>query len=177
MQATRHLGLPPASDLPIIQELLNDFVESARGLEGWTATAEDGAAQAAFDLAFLAVLAGQQASEDVLVKKQLGKVRDDPRSVCIANADKQLPSSIPSDYADSLPSLVLDHLRRSQLLLSPLIRHLQASTGTPTPLTDTRNGLLRFGAPKGNSGVGTEFRSPLAVAKPGKRFGLLSIAA
>lgn len=35
---------------------------------------EERAAQAAFDLAFLAVLAGQQASEDVLVKRQLGKV-------------------------------------------------------------------------------------------------------
>jgi len=129
--------------------------------------AEESAAQAAFDLAFLAVLAGQQANEDVLVKPGHHK----------AAANEQLPSHFPSDYAEIVPSLVHDHLRRSQLLLSPLIRHLGAPSDLQAPSTDTRNGLLRFGAPKGNSGVGTEFRSPLAVAKPGKRLGLLSIAA
>lgn len=83
---------------------------------------------------------------------------------------------MPDDFAAQLPSLVEDSLRRSQLLLYPILRHLK-SAAVPATGADPRNGLLRFGAPKGSSGIGTEFRSPLAVAKPGKRFGLLSITA
>ena len=59
--------------------------------------AEESAAQAAFDLAFLAVLAGQQANEDVLVKKQFGRVSQPGHHKAAAN--EQLPSHFPSDYA------------------------------------------------------------------------------
>lgn len=77
-----------------------------------------------------------------------------------------------------LVDLVIDHLRRTQVLFNPLLRHLNLqSMGVQVSKSASKNGLLRFGPPKASSGITTDFRSPLAVAKPGKRFGLLSIAA
>jgi hypothetical protein len=89
---------------------------------------------------------------------------------------------VPEDFPTQLPTLALDSLRRTQLLLHPLIAHLDPAKLGPTPKAsgpDARMAsLLRFGPPasKGGVGVGTEFRSPLAVSRPAKRFGLLSIA-
>lgn len=92
----------------------------------------------------------------------------------------QIPSSLLDNFAANLPSLLADALRRTQLLLHPLLVHLDPSIlPLATTTSETRGGLLRFGAPSASKigGTGTEFRSPVAVARPGKRFGLLSIAA
>ena len=92
----------------------------------------------------------------------------------------QLPSSFPADFADNLLALLTDALRRTQQLLHPLLAHLDPSClPAATSTADSRGGLLRFGAPSTSKagGRGTESTSPVAIARPGKRFGLLSIAA
>lgn len=96
---------------------------------------------------------------------------------------KQLPQGVPSDFTSLLPSLAADHLRRTQLLIHPLVAHLsisilpdQPTTGSVSAKVDRNAALLRFGPPSGSAAsASNDFRSPLAVAKPGKRFGLLSI--
>ena len=177
VQATRHLGLPPKTDLPIVQDLLEGFVTQARALDSWEKAENETAAQAAFDLAFMCLLMGEDRGDNVAVQKLLAKVGSwSPPGEHLA--DEQVPKSVPDEFKSQLDHLVADQLRRSQLLLSPLIRHLKIPSLSAVPSSESRNGLLRFGAPKGPAGgVGTEFRSPLAVAKPSKRFGLLSIAA
>jgi len=74
VQATRRLGLPPKTDLPVVEDLVRGYVKHARALEGWQNAAEEGAAQAAFDLAFLGVLAGEEIGKNVAVQKLLAKV-------------------------------------------------------------------------------------------------------
>jgi hypothetical protein len=61
-------------------------------------------------------------------------------------------------------------------MLYPLIAHLPERTlpanATPGPAgRSTKSNYLRYGPPPAG-----EFKSPVAVAKPGKRFGLVSIA-
>lgn len=172
--ASRKLGIPPGSDLPIVKDLVYSFVEGARALDGWKAREAEGAAQAALDLSFLAILVEEESKSDVTIQKLLVKVSDTLTRQA-QPTDPKVPSTMPDDYAEQLPSLVQDHLRRCQLLLQPILGHIKASVVTSK--SDGRNGLLRFGAPKTSSGVGAEFKSPLAVAKPSKRFDLLSIAA
>ena len=85
-----------------------------------------------------------------------------------------MPSDFPADFTDRLPTILADHLRRSQLLLHPLLTHLAPSVlpaAQTVPTSRNAANFLRFGAPSAG-----EFISPVAVAKPGKRFGLLSIA-
>jgi hypothetical protein len=176
VKATRRLGLPPKTDLPVVADLVKGFVDRARSLEGWEKAEEEGAAQAAFDLAFLGVLVGEEVGKNIAVQKLLGKVSFTWKP--LAQAHAKVPATIPDEFKTQLEDSVANYLRRTQLLLSPLIRHLKIPSTTVIPSSESRNGLLRFGAPKGTAGgVGAEFKSPLAVAKPSKRFGLISIAA
>lgn len=142
------------------------YVEEATVLPGWSEVQAEAAAQAMVDLAFLDVLAGRPASQAADQSKLLTRS----------------PDNLQADLQAKLPELVSDSLRRMQLLLGPLVAHLPPDVLLPSTRTtsavDTRGNLLRFGAPaEAKGGVGTEFRSPVAVARPGKRFGLLSIAA
>ena len=83
---------------------------------------------------------------------------------------------MPPDFTALLPDLLADALRRTQLLIHPILTQLDPSI-LPPPSTalDSRGGLLRFGGPSTKNGGTSDFRSPVAVA--GKRFGLYSIAA
>lgn len=86
----------------------------------------------------------------------------------------QIPPGVPDDFASRVPSILADHLRRTQLLLHPLIGHLPPSSLPARPTVPASRGsstFLRYGPPPTS-----DFRSPVAVADPGKRFGLLSIA-
>ncbi|WVF65857.1 hypothetical protein IAT40_000594 [Kwoniella sp. CBS 6097] len=175
--SVQKLGIPPNIDLPIVSDTLKSFVKSAKGLEGWKSQSSslEGSAQAVLDLGFLVHLSGEKASDDEVIKRLLGKVSD----------------AYPALESD-INNIIDQSVRRSQLLLYPLLSHLKTAPHTPslgasryTP--DARNAaLLRFGAPSagtasgGGGGTGsgaTEFRSPVVLAKPGKRMGLLSIAA
>ncbi|KAK8861647.1 hypothetical protein IAR55_002470 [Kwoniella newhampshirensis] len=171
VSSVKQLGIPPKIDLPIIRDLVKEYVSEAKQLEGWGSQAsKEAAAQAAVDVGFLVFLDGQEVQEDESVRK------------FIAKAAELLP-----DIEVELPKIIDQTLRRTQLLIYPLTVHLTPSKHTSTPLQgpghghglDSRNAaLLRFGAPvAGKGGPGTEFRSPVAVARPGKRMGLLSIAA
>ena len=81
-------------------------------------------------------------------------------------------------FSDLLPGICLDYLRRIQFLFHPLVQHLPPPAGSKEDHLkgpDARmSAILRFGPPAGR-GHNTNFRSPIAVAKPGKRFGLLSM--
>lgn len=106
-----------------------------------------------------------------------------------------LVSKIPVEHAEfkeKLQVVLEESLKRVQLLIYPIVAHLPVSviSSSSEPLT-TRPGagvgyhrnsydknriLLRFGPPENKkTGAAAEFRSPLAVAKPGKRMGLLSV--
>jgi len=74
VQATRHLGLPPRTDLPLVRDFVHGFVDRARSMEGWEQATEEATAQAAFDLAFLGLLAGEEVGKDATVQKLLAKV-------------------------------------------------------------------------------------------------------
>jgi hypothetical protein len=97
-------------------------------------------------------------------------------------ANSQLPPSF-AEFKNNLPATLLEYLRRTQLTLYPLMLHL--TPATPASAATARGAersaaLLRLGAPglaNRATGVGAEFRSPIAVARPGKRIGLLSIVA
>ncbi|WWD16437.1 hypothetical protein CI109_100863 [Kwoniella shandongensis] len=169
VSSTKQLGIPPKVDLPVIEELVREYVGEAKKLEGWKSqTSSEASTQAAVDSGFLVFLEGKEVEKDELVKGFLSKV----------------PSSIPN-FEEELPKIIDQSLRRTQLLIYPLTTHLTPSKTTPVQTLghghglDSRNAaLLRFGAPvAGKGGAGTEFRSPVPVAKPGKRMGLLSIAA
>lgn len=118
-----------------------------------------------------------------------------------------MPESYRISFLPLLPAILAESLRRVQLILLPLLTHLDPSLPQLGPgqasqpkfslsgrsaAGDTRSQLLRFGSPMGkisavdandDAEVGkatttvsmTEFRSPIAVTKPGKRFGLVSI--
>ena len=70
--ATRRLGLPPNSNLPIVEDLIRVFVDQTRGLEGWTRMEEESAVQAAFDLSFLNLFVEKR--DDALIQSLLDKV-------------------------------------------------------------------------------------------------------
>ncbi|WVQ78802.1 hypothetical protein IAT38_000893 [Cryptococcus sp. DSM 104549] len=174
VSSSKTLGIPPGVDVPIMGDLVQAFVAESRKLEGWKSVGKlgegEGAAQVAVDQGFFSLLAGEKIEDVGIVQEMLQKV----------------PTSM-APFPSELPTIIDQSLRRSQLLLYPLVAHLARSTPTPsqTPALghghalDSRNAaLLKFGAPSiGKSGAGTEFRSPVPVAKPGKRMGLLSIAA
>ncbi|ORX35220.1 hypothetical protein BD324DRAFT_82122 [Kockovaella imperatae] len=163
VKATRRLGIPNGVDTRVVVQLMDEFLPTAIGLQQWMGMERESAAQAVFDLGFLILIKGDNVASSETIKRHLARI----------------PSTVPSSFASDLPDLLVDHLRRVQLLLSPLLAHIQPSTiiSDAKPL-DTRNGLLRFGAPKSASaGAGTEFKGPIALATPGKRFPLLSIAA
>lgn len=106
-----------------------------------------------------------------------------------------LVSKIPAEYVEFKEKLHIvlgESLKRVQLLIYALVSHLPASaiSSTSEPSTtrsearvgyhhnsyDNNRNLLRFGPPENNKpGATAEFRSPLVVAKPGKRMGLLNI--
>lgn len=77
-----------------------------------------------------------------------------------------------------MSTVLHDTLRKHQVLLRPLLAHLDPTKLGLAPslaAADQRMAnLMRFGAPA-TRGIGTDFRSPLAVAKPAKRFALISI--
>ncbi|TXT07513.1 hypothetical protein VHUM_03233 [Vanrija humicola] len=166
VKGVRKLGIPPTTNVPIVPNLLSAFTAEVRGLEGWRREGDEAVAQAAVDLGFLTLLKGDDVAKDEVVNKLLAKV-----------ALAELKST--------LPAVLLESLRRTQLVLGPLIGHLARPTGA-NPVgravgADARNAaLLRLGAPglaARGAGVGADFKSPIAVAKPAKRFGLLSIVA
>ncbi|OWZ69331.1 hypothetical protein AYX14_05282 [Cryptococcus neoformans] len=106
-----------------------------------------------------------------------------------------LVSKIPVEHAEfkeKLQVVLEESLKRVQLLIYPIVAHLPVSviSSSSEPLTtkpeagvgyhrnsyDKNRILLRFGPPENKkTGATAEFRSPLAVAKPGKRMGLLSV--
>ncbi|BEJ01631.1 hypothetical protein CcaverHIS631_0603130 [Cutaneotrichosporon cavernicola] len=156
--AVRRLGVPPVVELDSVPRLLRAFRTEARDLEGWEASSGEGAgelaAQSAFDLAFLDLLTGDDISSDPIIKSLLDDVA--------------------GDFGQRLPELVGEALRRTQVVLHPLVEHLVPAERGKRERTGA---LLRLGAPALRGGVGAEFKSPLAVARPGKRFGMLSIVA
>ena len=167
--ATRLLGTPQGTETGVVRDMVRSFVQQARGLEGWKGLNEECAVQGAVDLGFLNLISGDKpvdsTAEGLLAKVSLFAQYDD-------EADLQIPSSTPSDFQKNLPVILADHLRRTQLLLYPLVRHLpESALPSTTSSTARKSNYLRLGP----ATVG-EFRSPVAVAKPGKRFGLLSIA-
>lgn len=179
VKATWSLGVPDGASVDSTQRLVEAFVTQARDLEGWNALEQEAAVQAAVDLAFLNLLKGETAS-DPLAEKLLNKVRDGllrySRSRLLTTC--QAGSSCPKGFKADMPAILHDTLRKHQVLLRPLLAHLDpAKLGlAPTaPTADQRMAnLMRFGAPAAR-GIGIDFRSPLAVAKPGKRFALISI--
>ncbi|ADV20738.1 Conserved hypothetical protein [Cryptococcus gattii WM276] len=104
-------------------------------------------------------------------------------------------SKIPAEHVEFKEKfhIVLgESLKRVQLLIYALVARLPASaiSSSSEPSTtrsearvgyhhnsyDNNRNLLRFGPPENNKpGATAEFRSPLVVAKPGKRMGLLNI--
>ena len=170
--ATRSLGIPQGVETGVVKDMVQLFVEQAREMESWKTLTEECAVQGAMDVGFLSLISGVNPSEDPVVQGLLKKVR--PMSCSEGgSANGQVPSTIPSEFKSNLPTILADHLRRSQLLLYPLIRHLPESSIPTTTNSNAarKSNYLRLGA----AAVG-EFKSPVAVAKPGKRFGLLSIA-
>lgn len=169
VSSVRRLGVPPGIKLDTVPKLLAAFRKAVREMDGWpTGDAKvqpELAAQAAFDLALLNLLVSSPPSDsDGLITSLLAHTKSSPEL---------------AGYADALPSLATEALRRTQVVLYPLITHLS----NPAPEEKRERGrdrnaaLLRLGAPAIRGGVGAEFKSPLAVARPGKRFGLLSIVA
>ncbi|OCF56506.1 hypothetical protein L486_05356 [Kwoniella mangroviensis CBS 10435] len=169
VKATTSLGIPPSlnSSLTVVEELVKGFVDSAKKLEGWKTQeiSMEGRIQLLVDIGFLINISGEKVGEDRLIIRILKETS-------------------PSFTLGELQQIIDHSLRKSQLLLYPLLSHLPPP---PPPASDKghshdtrRNAaLLRFGAPTitTSTGTGTEFRSPVVAAKPGKRMGLLSIAA
>ena len=91
--SVRHLGLPPGVNLPVVADLVKEYVEDTRGLEGWSYQKEEAAAQAAFDLAFLGLLSGAEVGKDVAVQKLLSKVLRLPSSVSQSLTDCRTPQA------------------------------------------------------------------------------------
>ncbi|GMK59894.1 hypothetical protein CspeluHIS016_0901110 [Cutaneotrichosporon spelunceum] len=143
--AVRRLGTPPGVELDSVPRLLRAFRTEARDLEGL-------AAQAAFDLAFIDMLTEDDIGSDPIIKSLL--------------------DGVAGDFGRRLSELVDEALRRTQVVLYPLIEHLPPVERGKRERTGA---LMRLGGPALRGGVGTEFKSPLAVARPGKRFGMLSI--
>lgn len=70
----RYLGIPPSVNLPIVADLVKEYIEDARALEGWSSQQAEAACQAAFDLAFLGMIGGEDLIKDMVVQKILAKV-------------------------------------------------------------------------------------------------------
>lgn len=165
VSAARRLGVPPDVQLETVPRLLRAFRAAVRDLDGWKSGANASgeqagelAAQGAFDLAFIDLLTSDDIKVDNMINGLLAK---------------STAGAVEKSFATSLPDLATEALRRTQVVLHPLVAHLP-----PAQRADTRNAaLLRLGAPALRGGVGAEFKSPLAVARPRKRFGLLSIVA
>lgn len=177
--AIQLLGVPRGVDTGVIKNLVFRFVDEARGLEGWIKKDAEGRIQSAVDLGFLGLLKGMEISQDEMTQRCLPSVSC-PRYtmmvlICAQAEQIQIPAGVPDDFVSRLPTILADHLRRSQLLLNPLIAHLPSTilpAAQPVPSSrSTASSFLKFGPPPTG-----EFISPVAVAKPGKRFGLLSIA-
>lgn len=177
VHAVRSLGIPTGITLPVVPKLVSAFVDSCHGLEGWKTQEGDAAAQAAADLGFLALIKGEKVEKDDVVQKLLNKVGKN-----VFTTDSQLSPSF-AEFKTELPSILMESLRRTQLTLYPLLLHLTPVTQLPIKSqrgSDRSAALLRLGAPalaNRATGVGAEFKSPIAVARPGKRIGLLSIVA
>ncbi|ORY24078.1 hypothetical protein BCR39DRAFT_548040, partial [Naematelia encephala] len=75
--STRQLGIPPNVSLPVVTELVGGFVDAARALDGWTSKSDESAVQAAFDLAFLTIIRGEDVARDAQVQKLLTKIPGD----------------------------------------------------------------------------------------------------
>ncbi|RXK41345.1 hypothetical protein M231_01250 [Tremella mesenterica] len=166
------LGIPPGVESSVVKDLVETFVDRVRNMDGWESRSEDTAVNAMVDLGFLTLLKGESIQEDVMVTKMVIKVRV-VAGLCTFTADDQAGSSVPEEFTDLLPGICLEHLRRTQLLLDPLIQHLPSineSKGGDSRLSS----LLPLGPPS-NKGANTDFRSPIPVAKPSKRFALLSM--
>lgn len=72
VEAVRHLGIQPGMTLPVVPNLLRAFVKQVR-LE-YRSLEEYAAAQGAMDLAFCALILGEDASKDEGVKDLISKV-------------------------------------------------------------------------------------------------------
>ncbi|KAL7424679.1 hypothetical protein Q5752_000363 [Cryptotrichosporon argae] len=160
VQAVKQVGMPPTARLSVGTDLLTAFVDDVKNMEEWKAMDGAAAVQAAVDLGFLEVLLGNAADNDPAIQKLLAKA----------------PADLPSSFATDLPGILTDHLRRTQLILAPLLAHLPSADADGK--RDRNAALLRLGQPAaGRPGSAAEFKSPLAVARIGKRFGLLSVVA
>ncbi|WVQ74709.1 hypothetical protein IAR50_004313 [Cryptococcus sp. DSM 104548] len=184
-KATSELGIPSdvVKRVGVVRGLLEEFIEGVVGLPGWGERLDSGGEggawekQGVVDIGFLVFLTGSDPLEHPLVKKLLSS----------------LTSSSREPLVESLPGILLQTLRQTQLLLHPLTLHLSpASVGVSTPLGQDSVGkggggyrpdknafLLRFGAPAVGSGGGAgggDFRSPVPVGRIGKRMGLLNLA-
>src|SRR5689334_5768339 len=72
--ASRQLGLPSDMQLSIVEDLVRGFVANAKTLDGWSSAEEETAAEAAFNIAFLDLLIGENVETDDMVQKLLTKV-------------------------------------------------------------------------------------------------------
>ncbi|WVW80227.1 hypothetical protein I302_102205 [Kwoniella bestiolae CBS 10118] len=174
VKSIRSLGIPPSlnSTLTVMEELVKGFVSSAKDLEGWKTQEKstESCIQALVDIGFLVNLTGRKVGEEEIIKRFLSQT-----------------SSSSSFDLEKLQETIDQSLRKSQLLLYPLLTHLAPTPSSSTSALvgsgkshshDRNAALLRFGAPRISGSAGsTEFRSPVVAAKPGKRMGLLSIAA
>ncbi|WWC68540.1 uncharacterized protein I206_102469 [Kwoniella pini CBS 10737] len=177
VNSTKSLGIPPTfKKLPIVEQLIQGYVANAKELEGWESqsTNPENALQALVDIGFLIYISGQSIKDDKMVEQFMNKVNP----------------TYSSFNLNTLQEIIIQSIRKSQLLLYPLLSHLSPTIPSTTNSNgklsyglDNRNAaLLRFGTPQNKingtgTGTGTEFRSPVVAAKPGKRMGLLSIAA
>ncbi|WVN90705.1 uncharacterized protein L203_105947 [Cryptococcus depauperatus CBS 7841] len=153
VSATKHLGIPPGVNLPVIQELVVDYVKQAKLLTGWTVLeqSEEGLAQQVVDLGFLTLLSGEKPEES------------------LSDSLQKLPSSMDTLKTD-FSNIIVQALCRTQLLLYPLTVHLlPALSAQPERgggIHNKNHLLLRFGQP--NTMNKEEFRSPVPVTKLGK---------
>jgi hypothetical protein len=88
VQACRTLGCPQGAESTVAKQLVEGFVERVRSLDGWRSMEGVKAMQSAMDLGFLAVIAGGDAQNDIVVIKILSKVIDAAR-VQLSYADDE----------------------------------------------------------------------------------------
>lgn len=111
--SVRHLGIPPGINLPVVSDLVKAFVDDARGLDGWTVQNDEAAAQAAFDIAFLGMFAGEELGGNVQVQKLLTKVRPSKPSLSILTVLSFRLASLPTSQETFLPSLRTLYVERN----------------------------------------------------------------
>ncbi|WVO18684.1 hypothetical protein L204_106404 [Cryptococcus depauperatus] len=153
VSATKHLGIPPGVNLPVIQELVVDYVKQVKLLTGWKVLeqSEEGLAQQVVDLGFLTLLSGEKPEES------------------LSDSLHKLPSSMDTLKTD-FSNIIVQALCRTQLLLYPLTVHLPPALSAQPErgggIHNKNHLLLRFGQP--NAMNKEEFRSPVPVTKLGK---------